>query len=66
MSKNAPAATDANRRPRSWQEMREKEINWLIERTGEGLEAWNERVRQSRATDETSLRAWLTEHGVTG
>jgi hypothetical protein len=46
--------------------MREREINWLIERTGEGLETWNQRVRDSGATDETSLRAWLTEQGVTG
>jgi hypothetical protein len=28
----------SQRRPRSWQEMREQEILWLIERTGEGLE----------------------------
>jgi uncharacterized protein DUF5655 len=55
-----------SRRPRSWQEMREQEIRWLIERTGEGLDAWNARVRETGLTDEASLRTWLTEQGVTG
>jgi len=56
----------SQRRPRSWQEMREQEIKWLIERTGEGLESWNARVRESGKVDEASLRAWLSEKGVTG
>jgi hypothetical protein len=30
----------AARHSRSWQEMREPEIQWLIERTGDGLETW--------------------------
>src|SRR6187401_1641492 len=54
------------KRPRSWQEMREQEIAWLKERTGEGLEAWNARVLEQGFTDEASLRKWLTEQGVTG
>ena len=54
------------RRPRSWQEMRDQEIRWLIERTSEGLETWNARVREQGAADEASLRAWLTGQGVTG
>jgi Domain of unknown function (DUF5655) len=54
------------RRPRSWQEMRDKEIAWLVERTGEGLETWNARVRDSGADDEAALRAWLADRGVTG
>lgn len=54
------------RRPRSWQEMREQEIRWLIERTGDGLETWNARVIESGLSDEASLRAWLTDKGVTG
>ena len=54
------------RRPRSWQEMREQEIQWLIERTGDGLDTWNARVRESGMADEASLRAWLSERGVTG
>ncbi|MEA2677642.1 MAG: hypothetical protein QOJ81_1783 [Chloroflexota bacterium] len=56
----------SQRRPRSWQEMREQEIKWLIERTGEGLETWNARVLESGKNDETTLRAWLSEKGVTG
>jgi hypothetical protein len=55
-----------DRRPRSWQEMRDQEIKWLVERTGDGLETWNDRVRKSGATDEKSLRSWLDEQGVTG
>ena len=58
--------TDPKRRPRSWQEMRDQEIAWLIERTGEGLETWNARVRETGLADEASLRSWLTEQGVTG
>ena len=46
--------------------MRDQEIKWLIEPTGAGLEAWNERVLKSGAKDEASLRAWLSEKGVTG
>jgi hypothetical protein len=46
--------------------MREQEIKWLIERTGDGLETWNARVRESGTTDEATLRAWLSEKGVTG
>ena len=56
----------SQRRPRSWQEMRDQEIKWLIERTGDGLDTWNERVVASGRKDETSLRAWLSEKGVTG
>lgn len=56
----------SQRRPRSWQEMREQEIKWLIERTGEGLEAWNAKVLKSGAQDEPALRAWLSKNGVTG
>jgi len=56
----------SQRRPRSWQEMRHQEIKWLIERTGEGLETWNAHVRESGTADEASLRAWLSDKGVTG
>ena len=58
--------SEAKRRPRSWQEMREQEIRWLVERTGEGLETWNARVLESGLSDEASVRSWLTEQGVTG
>ncbi len=46
--------------------MREQEIQWLVERTGDGLDVWNARVRDTGLRDEKSLRAWLTEQGVTG
>jgi hypothetical protein len=38
----------------------------LQRRTGEDLAAWNERVRATGLEDESSLRAWLAKHGVTG
>jgi hypothetical protein len=63
---SADEAKGTYKRPRSWQEMREQEIAWLIERTGEGLETWNARVLDSGLTDETSLRSWLSSRGVTG
>jgi hypothetical protein len=58
--------TGTARRPRSWQEMREQEIRWLVERTGDGLDTWNARVLESGLSDEASLRAWLNHEGVTG
>ena len=58
--------SEAKRRPRSWQEMRDQEIQWLIERTGDGLEVWNKRVLDGGFKDEKSLREWLSEQGVTG
>jgi Domain of unknown function (DUF5655) len=58
--------SEPQRRPRSWQEMREQEIQWLIERTGEGLETWNARVLEGGFKDEASLRKWLENQGVTG
>jgi hypothetical protein len=38
----------------------------LKERTGEGVETWNRRIRGERLADEKSLRRWLIERGVTG
>ena len=55
-----------HRPPRSWQEMREQEIKWLVERTGDGLETWNARVLETGIADEPALRAWLSDKGVTG
>jgi len=51
---------------RDWQEMKEQWSRMLIDRTGEGVEAWNRRIKQERIDDEESLRKWLTERGVTG
>lgn len=58
--------SEPKRRARSWQEMREQEIQWLIERTGEDLETWNARVLEGGFKDEASLRKWLETQGVTG
>jgi hypothetical protein len=53
--------------PRSWAEMRESITAMLIRDTGRGVEWWNEEIAAERSiTDETALRAWLREHGVTG
>lgn len=64
--KGSEATEAAYKRPRSWQQMREQEIRWLIERTGDELKTWNVRVRESGIGDEAGLRTWLAEKGVTG
>ncbi|HWQ84481.1 MAG TPA: DUF5655 domain-containing protein [Anaerolineales bacterium] len=51
---------------RDWQGMNEMSARLLLERTGEDLKTWNERVERQGFSDEKSLRAWLTEQGVTG
>ena len=38
----------------------------LKERTGGDVKAWNRRIKSKRLEDKKSLRAWLTEQGVTG
>lgn len=53
-------------RPRSWREMNEWIADLLVRRTGQGVEAWNARIGEQTSPDEASLRAWLTEQGVTG
>lgn len=62
-----PALTDAVRsRPRTWLEMRERIEQILERRTGEGVDVWVARVAALGDIDETHLRSWLTERGVTG
>lgn len=51
---------------KDWQGMRSMSARLLKERTGEDVDAWNRRIKTERFTDEQSLRAWLTEQGVTG
>lgn len=46
--------------------MRNMSARLLKERTGEDVDAWNRRIKRERFDDEKSLRAWLTEQGVTG
>jgi hypothetical protein len=38
----------------------------LVTRTGQGVDAWNARVREQDIGDEAGLRIWLAEQGVTG
>ncbi|WIV42918.1 DUF5655 domain-containing protein [Glutamicibacter nicotianae] len=52
--------------PRSWQEMRQWQVELLEHTTGQSLEAWNELVRRDGPAAEKELRAWLAEHSVTG
>jgi hypothetical protein len=62
-----PAPTDAVRsRPRTWLEMRERIEQILERRTGEGVDVWAARVAALGDIDETHLRSWLTERGITG
>ena len=51
---------------RDWRRYREMWIRVLEKQTGEGLDKWNRRIKKEGLEDERSLRAWLTEQGVTG
>jgi len=51
---------------RDWKGMQEMSARLLYERTGQDLETWNGRIASEGFTDEQTLRAWLTEKGVTG
>jgi hypothetical protein len=51
---------------RDWREMRETYLRVLEERSGEDVDTWNRRIQEKGFADEPSLRAWLTEQGVTG
>lgn len=51
---------------RDWRGMWDTYARQLEERTGQGVEAWNKRIKAGNFDDEKSLRAWLTEQGVTG
>jgi hypothetical protein len=51
---------------RDWQSMKDMSARLLQERTGLDVAAWNQRIRDQHPRDEQTLRAWLTEQGVTG
>jgi Domain of unknown function (DUF5655) len=51
---------------RDWEGMRSMSARLLAERTGEGVDVWNRRIKGKHFKDEQGLRAWLTEQGVTG
>ncbi len=51
---------------RDWKGMKDMSARLLQERTGQDLDTWNQRIKAGEFTDEQTLRAWLTEQGVTG
>lgn len=51
---------------RDWKGMQEMSARLLVERTGESLDTWNQRIKQEGFNDEQSLRHWLSQQGVTG
>jgi hypothetical protein len=53
-------------RTRDWRERNQWIADLLKRRTGQDLDAWNARVRELDPSDETALRAWLAEQGVSG
>jgi hypothetical protein len=51
---------------RTWQTMHDQIRRQLERQTGEGVDAWNRRIKAAAPADEPALRAWLAEHDVTG
>lgn len=49
-----------------WHRNREMWIRVLEKQTGEGLEAWKEKMRKEQFRDEMQLRTWLSRQHVTG
>ena len=50
---------------RDWRSMLDWSARLLQERTGEDVATWNRRIEEEQFHDEKSLRAWLTQQGVT-
>lgn len=50
----------------SWQERTAWIAGLLERRTGQGVEAWIERIQAQAPADEATLRFWLNQQGVTG
>src|SRR5918994_4751734 len=51
---------------RDWQRNRDMWVRILQKQTGQGVNAWNRRIRRERLPDEQSLRVWLGRQRVTG
>ena len=51
---------------RDWHGMKDLSARLLWERTGQDVDAWNQRIASEGFTNEQHLRAWLTAQGVTG
>jgi Domain of unknown function (DUF5655) len=50
----------------AWQHNRDMWVRVLKKQTGEGVDAWNSRIRKYRFSDEHQLRTWLSQRNVTG
>ena len=51
---------------RTWQQNRDRIHRQLERQTGEGVEAWNLKIKAAAPADEPALRAWLADREVTG
>lgn len=51
---------------RTWQSMHDQIHRQLERQTGEGVEAWNQKIKAAAPPDEPALRIWLKERDVTG
>ena len=51
---------------RTWQGMRDWSAQLLKRSTGKDVEAWKRRVARRRFANESALRTWLSDEGVTG
>jgi Domain of unknown function (DUF5655) len=51
---------------RDWRARNAWIADLLKRRTGDDVDTWNARVREAGLDDESTLRDWLTEKGVTG
>jgi hypothetical protein len=49
-----------------WQRNREMWVRVLKKQTSEGLDNWNQQIREASIADESDLRSWLSARGVTG
>lgn len=49
-----------------WRQNRKMWVRVLERQTGQGVHAWNARIKEQRLGDERSLRAWLSAERVTG
>ena len=51
---------------RDWKGMRDMMVRLLEERTGEGLDQWNQKIKRQGPKDAKVLQSWLEKQGVTG
>lgn len=65
--RSAPAKSEPARPVmRTWQGMREWMAELVEKRTGHDVEEWKRRMAGRRFTDESALRKWLIDQGITG